>query len=588
MNNPPSILRRNNTLVGNRVSVTGSTRSSMLARSIDRSDRRSLLSTPLTRRTPSTSTYTVTQTPDERPIRNKNYQNLITNEIYEFLSMNKFELEMNHPLTSKTLKIPTQKDFMVIFQFLYNKIDPFYKFTKSIDNEVITILKMLRYPYIESITRSQISAVGGNNWPNFLGILYWLVKLNLQIMEFGDPQRITLEDELDGLFVNYTTKCYENFLNNEDDNEKHTKELNDELQKFNDKIDKEIVIRTEKKKQLNQQLDEINEYYEQLKYGQKTTEALENDIVKIQAYLESTADMKFQWANQMDILNTEITKYEDKINKARQEKQQLNTKLSQKGINVLMIEKLTNEKLTIIRNIDIFNDKIRDIDIMINEKTKDMNKIITELQQKIQEYNGSIYKMELNDYLPREKYQINLKFNYLNFNRNDLNEILNKDLKTDKIEFIKVKNISKDSIRDLKDLIQKNSIEISKVTQINDEKDRKLRNIEMINSSKISEINDKEIENEFKLNEYNKYVERAEYEITEMKVKKEEEFLQDQNNLTTISEEFEKTLDEIDKKRKILMVTTSEISAFIQQYEHDVNSTLKDLESFIAKEVEEL
>lgn len=588
MNNPPSILRRNNTLVGNRVSVTGSTRLSMLARSIDRSDRRSLLSTPLTRRTPSTSTYTVTQTPDERPIRNKNYQNLITNEIYEFLSMNKFELEMNHPLTSKTLKIPTQKDFMVIFQFLYNKIDPFYKFTKSIDNEVITILKMLRYPYIESITRSQISAVGGNNWPNFLGILYWLVKLNLQIMEFGDPQRITLEDELDGLFVNYTTKCYENFLNNEDDNEKHTKELNDELQKFNDKIDKEIVIRTEKKKQLNQQLDEINEYYEQLKYGQKTTEALENDIVKIQAYLELTADMKFQWANQMDILNTEITKYEDKINKARQEKQQLNTKLSQKGINVLMIEKLTNEKLTIIRNIDIFNDKIRDIDIMINEKTKDMNKIITELQQKIQEYNGSIYKMELNDYLPREKYQINLKFNYLNFNRNDLNEILNKDLKTDKIEFIKVKNISKDSIRDLKDLIQKNSIEISKVTQINDEKDRKLRNIEMINSSKISEINDKEIENEFKLNEYNKYVERAEYEITEMKVKKEEEFLQDQNNLTTISEEFEKTLDEIDKKRKILMVTTSEISAFIQQYEHDVNSTLKDLESFIAKEVEEL
>lgn len=551
-------------------------------------DRKSLLSTPLTRRTPPTSTLSVTRTPDDRAIRDRELVNLMIPEVYEFLSLNKFELEMNHPLTSKTLRIPTQKDFTLMFQFLYNKIDPFHKFTRVLDVEVLNILKVLKYPHINSITRSQITAVGGNNWPHFLRILFWLVKLNLNIANVDDNETNGLEEELDALFLNYTLKTYEDFLRGDDDNEDQTELLKESLAKFFEKVDEEMIKRTEKTKELNKQLTAVSKEYEELQYAKRTTDALEGDLVKIQAYLDVVGETKLEWDGVFEKWNNELAKNNEKINELRQEKQQLNAKLSEKGINVPMIEKLYNEKVTILKNIDMFDGKIHDIDIIINEKTKDLNRIIGDIQQKIQEYNGYIYKMELNDYLPREKFQINLKFNYLDFTRNDLNEILNKDLKNDKIEFIKVKNLSQDSISELKDLIQKNSIEISKITQINDEKDRKLRSIEMINNSKVSEINDLEVEHEFKLNEYNKHIERAEYEITELKVKKEEEFIQDQNKLTAIGEEFSQVLDDVDKKRAIWMMRLNEITSIIENYQINVNNNLEDLESFITKEVEEL
>ncbi|KAG4217283.1 hypothetical protein PC116_g34236, partial [Phytophthora cactorum] len=86
-------------------------------------------------------------------------------------------MEMKHTLSHNIIKSPTQKDFNYMFQWLYHRIDPSYRFQKNIDQEVPPILKQLRYPYEKSITKSQISAVGGQNWSTFLGLLHWMMQL---------------------------------------------------------------------------------------------------------------------------------------------------------------------------------------------------------------------------------------------------------------------------------------------------------------------------------------------------------------------------------------------------------------------------
>ena len=96
----------------------------------------------------------------------------------EFLTQRNFEMEMKHTLTHKTMTMPTQKDFNLMFQFVYHCIDPAYPFQKSIDAEVPPLLKQLRYPFEKNISKSQLAAVGGNNWSTFLGLLHWMMQLS--------------------------------------------------------------------------------------------------------------------------------------------------------------------------------------------------------------------------------------------------------------------------------------------------------------------------------------------------------------------------------------------------------------------------
>ncbi|KAI7092910.1 HEC/Ndc80p family protein-like protein, partial [Hortaea werneckii] len=103
-------------------------------------------------------------------------------ELMEFLAQRNFEMEMKHTLTHKTMTSPTQKDFNLMFHFLYHCIDPSYRFQKNIDAEVPPLLKQLRYPFEKNISKSQLAAVGGNNWSTFLGLLHWMMNL-AKIME---------------------------------------------------------------------------------------------------------------------------------------------------------------------------------------------------------------------------------------------------------------------------------------------------------------------------------------------------------------------------------------------------------------------
>jgi kinetochore protein NDC80 len=91
------------------------------------------------------------------------------------------------PISLKTLQVPTSKDFATIFKFLYNRLDPNYQFMKKIEDEVILCLKALkyqsrlyatngRYPFVDSMSKSNISAVGSqHSWPGILAMLSWMV-----------------------------------------------------------------------------------------------------------------------------------------------------------------------------------------------------------------------------------------------------------------------------------------------------------------------------------------------------------------------------------------------------------------------------
>ncbi|TDZ24752.1 putative kinetochore protein NDC80 [Colletotrichum orbiculare MAFF 240422] len=160
---------------------------------------------------------------DPRPLKDRSYQARIGQELLDYLAQNNFEMQMKHVLSQNIIKSPTQKDFNFMFQWLYRRIDPSYKFQKNIDQEVPPILKQLRYPYERSITKSQIAAVGGQNWSTFLGLLHWMMQL-AQMLDGYACNRYDdacLESGLDvtgdHIIFDFLSKAYRDWLSMDED-----------------------------------------------------------------------------------------------------------------------------------------------------------------------------------------------------------------------------------------------------------------------------------------------------------------------------------------------------------------------------------
>ena len=122
---------------------------------------------------------------DPRRLKDASVRAKMADELSEYLSRNNFEMEMMHSLNQKSFTSPTQKDFNYMFQWLYHRIDPTYRFSGKIDADVPALLKQMRYPFEKSITKSQITAVGGNNWHTFLGLLHWMMQLARMMEAFS-------------------------------------------------------------------------------------------------------------------------------------------------------------------------------------------------------------------------------------------------------------------------------------------------------------------------------------------------------------------------------------------------------------------
>ena len=168
---------------------------------------------------------------DPRPITDRIYIKKCTTSLYKYLISNGYE----HPVTMKSLHLPSSRDFQFIVTFLLRKFDPtFYADNKSkFEDEVSMAFKALGYPF--NISKTGLVAAGSpHTWPALLAALSWLVELlqydeiyesELQLqqqVEEGasgeeelDVERMILRSEKS--FFKYLLQAYEMFLCGDDE-----------------------------------------------------------------------------------------------------------------------------------------------------------------------------------------------------------------------------------------------------------------------------------------------------------------------------------------------------------------------------------
>lgn len=358
---------------------------------------------------------------DPRPLRDRNFQNAIQQEIFDYLSQHRFELETNLPISLKFLKQPTQKGFVIIFKWLYLRLDPGYVFLKSFEHEVYQVLKTLQYPYLETINKSQISAVGGSSWPKFLGMIHWLVRINLKLdqslnkldqniinqntqeltilnhplksLDEQDQKQEKYELMVEKLFIEYVIDSYKSFLKLEDDYSPYMEELQLGFNKFTHIIETDISNLGAQNEKLYVDCQERAKRNEKIGIATAKCKALKSDLTKFQNYVNTMESKSHEWPTKLEKMKHESSSKNEQIYQLEEKVHELKDILSRKGVSMASIDEKIKVRETINSELDSTSEQLDHLVGLIKSERHQTESIAANMMSTVRQYNSAIVNL---------------------------------------------------------------------------------------------------------------------------------------------------------------------------------------------------
>ncbi|KAI5811618.1 HEC/Ndc80p family-domain-containing protein [Peziza echinospora] len=342
---------------------------------------------------------------DPRPLRDRNFQAKMAQEILEYLAITNFEMQTRHQISANFLKSPTQKDFTIAFQYLYHQIDPHYAFQKPVEPEVLPILKTLRYPYIAGISKSSISAVGGaNTWPTFLAVLHWLLELVKTLDRFETAEYEALIEEDTGVDVandriifEFLAKSYQAWLVENDDHEGFYQEM---VEAFNERVGSYLADAEEieaHNEQLRLQLKELDPRNEEgktpLQVLEGTKQTLEKDKEKFMAYINDIEARIQRTASANARLRDKLADMDRELQGLYDEKQSLQKAVDKQGLTPADIDRMNTERDKLDKSLGQTSARIDDLRVRVAEREKEAATKLELLERAVSRYNTLAYQI---------------------------------------------------------------------------------------------------------------------------------------------------------------------------------------------------
>ncbi|RKF56265.1 putative kinetochore protein ndc80 [Erysiphe neolycopersici] len=348
---------------------------------------------------------------DPRPLRDRSFQARIGQEILDYMSANNFEMEMKHHLTQNSVKSPTAKDFSYMFQWLYHRIDPSYRFKKNIDQEVPPILAQLRYPYHKSITKSSLAAVGSaNSWHLFLGLLHWMMQL-AQILEnyganlYDDAcTEVGVDVSGDRIIFDFLSKAYRDWLlmdedANDDDQDRvlapHIDAMAKDFEISNARYLDELQILESEYQRLQKEIKVLEKSGSDLVTLDRNFKIMEEDKVKFEEFENRMNQKSEKYEARVQFLQEEIDKVILEWEDANSERGQLQQAVDDQGISKTDIDRMTSERERLQKGIELMGQKIDESKRKLAEKEVEADKKLEELEQLVDKYNSLGYQIGL-------------------------------------------------------------------------------------------------------------------------------------------------------------------------------------------------
>ncbi|KAI8806344.1 HEC/Ndc80p family-domain-containing protein [Cladochytrium replicatum] len=340
---------------------------------------------------------------DPRNLRDKQWQANAIRTLIQFLVQSGF----SQAVSIKTLQSPTAKDFQAIFKFIYQKIDEHYVYQKKFEEEVPTILKGVRYPYADGISKSNLYAVGSMHaWPLFLGVLIWMVELVLcgdKISVDGDgdlDEMIVDGQKVDHTFYDYLIRSYDNFLEGTDDFETMDAELMETFDQKNEKIIAEIERFKKATATLEKELNALKNVESPLQNEERIRSTLVRDVRSLKEHISAVDLKKQRHKDAYAKLRDQIKSSDDELAKLVEEKRRLQIIVDAQEMSPADVERMTSEREQLGQALKLQTAQTKEKMETFLKMEISGQKIVDQLEKQIQSFNSYAYRLQLTEIIP--------------------------------------------------------------------------------------------------------------------------------------------------------------------------------------------
>jgi kinetochore protein NDC80 len=347
---------------------------------------------------------------DPRRLRDASVRAQMASELMDYLTRNNFELETSIGLTGKTLTSPTQKEFASLFKWLYNRIDPAYRFQKNLDAEIPPLLKQLRYPFEKSITKSQIAAVGGNNWHTFLGLLHWIMGLAQMMDAFAvgryDSASLAVGADLKGdrIIFEFLSDAYKAWLSV--DNETTDEEAELAVQPYADRMAArfreinsdhvaDVKMLEAEKESLVQQIARFEEAVQRGASLDGKLDLIKSDLAKFEDWITKSEQRTRKAADKIAVLEEEISKVDEEIAVAERERGEHQAALTRMGITIGDLDRMTAELDRLEKAKAAMSARLDEARQRCAEREAEAARKLDDLERTVDAYNAQAYRTGL-------------------------------------------------------------------------------------------------------------------------------------------------------------------------------------------------
>ena len=328
----------------------------------------------------------------------------------DYMTQGNFEMEMKHVLSQNVMKSPTQKDFNYMFQWIYHQIDPSHRFQKNIDQEVPPILKQLRYPFERSITKSQIAAVGGQNWSTFLGLLHWMMQLAQMLEGYtsGKYEDACAEAGLDvsgdRIIFDFLSHAYQDWLAmdedmGDEDAERvlapHIEGMAKAFERSNSKYVSELEMLEAENARLLKEIEDMEKSTPdpaELDYNYKI---MAEDKIKFEEYNTLALQRSEKYESRVQVLQEELSKLEEELREAEDERKGLQKSVDAQGISMQDIDRMTSERERLQKGIETASQRLEELKARVADKESEASAKLDELERMVDHYNTLAYQIAL-------------------------------------------------------------------------------------------------------------------------------------------------------------------------------------------------
>lgn len=334
----------------------------------------------------------------------------MSRELLEYLTQNNFELEMKHSLRPTATTSPTQNDFNLIFQWLYKRIDPSYKFQRAIEVELPQLIKQLRYPYGTDISKSHIYPITPQHWPKFLLMFHWMMQLALMLDNFlrGAYDDASAEAGVDvasdRIVFRFLFSAYQDWLQvspDQDDEaadaalEPHRQAMAEEFDRINAKNEEELKIYEHEHDELQKQIAEIEAQMPDIAKLDKHFKILEDDKRKFEDYNNTVNNKIEKYSQRWQILEAEIAKTETDLTAVESERLSLQSAVDRQGLNIQDIDRMTSERDRLTKAHEEAVTSLGQMSRLVRDKEAETSHKLVDLESITKRYNTLAYQTSL-------------------------------------------------------------------------------------------------------------------------------------------------------------------------------------------------